>query len=98
MAPGCLVRLLKYSVEDMAGRKIVIVIDLEVAAGPQKLIGAPTGYPHGEALPSVAQPAGGGTVRARFWLKKVVEGECAHKYLGDKAKADAAEWLRALGG
>ena len=59
-APGCLVRLLKYSVNDMAGRKIVIVIDLEVAAGPQKLIGAPTGYPNGEALPSDAQPAGGG--------------------------------------
>ena len=58
-APGCLVRLLKYSVNDMAGRKIVIVIDLEVAAGPQKLIGAPTGYPNGEALPSDAQPAGG---------------------------------------
>ena len=58
-APGCLVRLLKYSVNDMAAEKIVIVIDLEVAAGPQKLIGAPTGYPNGEALPSDAQPAGG---------------------------------------
>ena len=58
-APGCLVRLLKYSANDMAGRKIIIVIDLEVAAGPQKLIGAPTGYPNGEALPSDAQPSGG---------------------------------------
>ena len=53
-APGCLVRLLKYSVNDMAGRKIVIVIDLEVAAGPQPLIGAPTAYPWGESLPSDA--------------------------------------------
>ena len=58
-APGCLVRLLKYSANDMAGRKIIIVIDMEVAAGPQKLIGAPTGYPNGEALPSDAQPSGG---------------------------------------
>ena len=31
-APGCLVRLLKYSVNDMAGRKIVIVIDLEAVS------------------------------------------------------------------
>ena len=53
-APGCLVRLLKYSVNDMAGRKIVILIDLEVAAGPQPLIGAPTAYPWGESLPSDA--------------------------------------------
>ena len=53
-APGCLVRLLKYSVNDMAGRKIVILIDLEVAAGPQPLIGAPTAYPSGESLPSDA--------------------------------------------
>ena len=34
--------------------------------------------------------------RARYWLKKIVDGECAHKHLNNKAKADAAEWLRAL--
>ena len=34
--------------------------------------------------------------RARFWLKKVVDGECAHKHLSDSAKAKAAEWLREL--
>ena len=36
--------------------------------------------------------------RARYWLKKVVDGECAYKHLNNKAKADAAEWLRALDG
>ena len=34
--------------------------------------------------------------RARFWLKKVVDGECAHKHLSDSAIADAAKWLREL--
>ena len=34
--------------------------------------------------------------RARYWLKKVVDGECEIKHLNNKAKADAAEWLRAL--
>ena len=35
-------------------------------------------------------------VRARYWLKKLVDGECKFKYLTDSAKADAAEWLRKL--
>ena len=35
-------------------------------------------------------------VRARYWLKKIADGECAHKHLNNKAKATAAEWLRAL--
>ena len=35
--------------------------------------------------------------RARYWLKKLVDGECTHKHLTDSAKAEAAEWLRALG-
>ena len=34
--------------------------------------------------------------RARYWLKKIADGECAHKHLNNKAKATAAEWLRAL--
>ena len=34
--------------------------------------------------------------QARFWLKKVVDGECAHKHLTDKAIAAAANWLREL--
>ena len=34
--------------------------------------------------------------RARYWLKKLVDGECKFKYLADSAKADAAEWLRKL--
>ena len=36
------------------------------------------------------------TVRARYWLKKVVDGECTHKHLTDQAIAEAAEWLREL--
>ena len=35
-------------------------------------------------------------VRARFWIKKVVEGECTHKHLTDLAIAEAANWLREL--
>ena len=34
--------------------------------------------------------------RARYWLKKVVDGECAHKHLNDEGLAEAAEWLREL--
>ena len=36
-------------------------------------------------------------VRARYWLKKVVEGKCEHKHLSAKAIAEAAKWLRELG-
>ena len=43
----------------------------------------------GELLPK--DPA-----RARFWLEKVVNGECAHKHMGDNGKAKAAGWLREL--
>ena len=35
-------------------------------------------------------------VRARFWLKKLVDGECAHKHMTDQAIADAAKWLRKM--
>ena len=35
-------------------------------------------------------------VRARFWLRKVADDECAHKHLSDSAIADAAQWLREL--
>ena len=38
------------------------------------------------------------TVRARYWLKKVVDGECKIKHLSDSAKARVAEWLRELDG
>ena len=34
--------------------------------------------------------------RARFWLRKVADDECAHKHLSDSAIADAAKWLREL--
>ena len=34
--------------------------------------------------------------RVRYWLKEVVDGECAHKDLSDRAKAEAAEHLREL--
>ena len=37
-------------------------------------------------------------VRARFWLKKVADGECEHKAMGDAGVADAARWLRELDG
>ena len=35
-------------------------------------------------------------VRARFWLKKVVEGECKIKHLNDAWIAKSAEMLREL--
>ena len=35
-------------------------------------------------------------VQARFWLKKVADGECEHKHLMGKDVADAAGWLREL--
>ena len=35
-------------------------------------------------------------VRARYWFKKLADGECKIKHLTDSAKAKAAEWLRAL--
>ena len=35
-------------------------------------------------------------VRARFWLKKIADGECAHKHLNDAGLAGAAELLREL--
>lgn len=35
-------------------------------------------------------------VRARYWLKRVVDGECTHKHLTDQAIAEAANWLREL--
>ena len=34
--------------------------------------------------------------RARYWLKKVVDGECEYKHLSDNGKAKAAGWLREL--
>ena len=36
-------------------------------------------------------------VRARYWLKKVADGECEVKHLSDESAARAAEWLRELG-
>ena len=35
-------------------------------------------------------------VRARFWLEKVVRGECEVKHLNDEGIAEAAELLREL--
>ena len=35
-------------------------------------------------------------VRARYWLKKAVDGECEYKHLTDTARAEAANWLREL--
>ena len=36
------------------------------------------------------------TVRARYWLKKVVDDRCEHKHLQQKNITEAAEWLREL--
>ena len=37
--------------------------------------------------------------RARYWLKKVLDGgECEYKHLNDAGLAEAAEWLRELDG
>ena len=35
-------------------------------------------------------------VRARFWIKKIVDGECKHKHMNDAYNADAARMLREL--
>ena len=35
-------------------------------------------------------------VQTRFWLKKVVGGECKHKHLRREAIAEAKKWLRDL--
>ena len=35
-------------------------------------------------------------VRARYWLKKAVDGECEVKHVDDEDLAKAAEWLRQL--
>ena len=35
-------------------------------------------------------------VRARYWLKKIADGECEHKHLQQKNITEAAEWLREL--
>ena len=35
-------------------------------------------------------------VRARYWLKKVVDGECEYKHLYDVGRANAARWLGEL--
>ena len=35
-------------------------------------------------------------VRARYWLKKVFDGECVHKHLHHRNIAEAAVWLRQL--
>ena len=37
-------------------------------------------------------------VQARFWLEKVVNGECEIKHLNDTGLAEAAAWLRELDG
>ena len=37
-------------------------------------------------------------VRARYWLKKLVDGECEVKDLDDADLAEAAKWLRELDG
>ena len=37
-------------------------------------------------------------VRARFWIKKIIEGECEHKHMNDAYNADAARMLRELDG
>ena len=37
-------------------------------------------------------------VRARYWFKKLADGECKIKHLTDSAKAKAAKWLRELDG
>ena len=36
--------------------------------------------------------------RARYWLKKVVDGECEYKHLNDADVAKSAERLRELDG
>ena len=36
--------------------------------------------------------------RARFWLKKIVDGECKHKHLASKLMANSVEMLRELDG
>ena len=35
-------------------------------------------------------------VRARFWFKKVADGECEHKHLDDEGLREAACWVEKL--
>ena len=35
-------------------------------------------------------------VQARFWLKKIVDGECEYKHLNHAGRANAAKWLGEL--
>ena len=37
-------------------------------------------------------------VQARFWLKRIVDGECEHKNLRDPARNKLYPWLRELDG
>ena len=34
--------------------------------------------------------------RARYWLKKIADGECAHKHLNEEWMAKCRVWLREL--
>ena len=69
------------------------IMNVTEAAGLGSNVGAMTlgdAFVHGKyGLPK-------DPVRARFWLRKVADDECAHKHLSDNAIADAAKWLREL--
>ena len=70
------------------------LVNVTEAAGLGSELGA---YRLGEAFFKGAFGLPKDPARARYWLKKLVGGECTHKHLTDSAKAEAAEWLRALG-
>ena len=69
------------------------LVNVTEAAGLGSEVGA---YILGEAFFNGKWGLPEDPARARFWLKKVVDGECTHKQLGDKGKAKAVEWLREL--
>ena len=70
------------------------LVNVTEAAGLGSDVGA---YFLGEAFFKGTSGLPKDPARARYWLKKLVDGECTHKHLTDSAKAEAAEWLRALG-
>jgi len=63
LAPGCLLRLLEYSVTDMGSRKVVCIRASKVVAGPRALIGS--GVSESEVTVQATKRARGGVAHSR---------------------------------
>ena len=69
------------------------LVNVTEAAGLGSELGA---YRLGEAFLKGFHNLPKDRVQTRFWLKKVVGGECKHKHLRREAIAEAKKWLREL--